>query len=91
MRNYKAARTATTRKARMGRAARLRGEGLSLRQIAAKQEVSYQTVLRDLRKWDEVHPEVSHATVTKLPPRGENVTPECDSANATILPLRRLA
>lgn len=91
MRTYRPARTATSRKARMGRAARLRAEGLSLRQIAAEQDVSYQTVLRDLRKWDEQQAKVSHLPVTKLPPRGENVTPGCDSDGATVLPLRRPA
>lgn len=51
-RTYKPKRTAALRKARMGRAARLRSEGKSLRQIAATQEVSHETVRRDLAAWD---------------------------------------
>jgi hypothetical protein len=73
----------------MLRAARLRGEGKSLREIGAEIGVSYQTVLRDLRKWDAEQAQVSHLPVSKLPPGGGNVTPGCDSENAAVLPLRR--
>lgn len=91
MRNYKPVKPKSGRQARMGRAARLRAEGLSLRQIAARQDVSRQTVLRDLREWDAQQAKVSHLPVTFSPPRGGNVTPGCDSPDATVIPLRRSA
>lgn len=94
MRTYKPVKPKSSREARRGRAARLRAEGLSLRQIAAKQDVSYQTVLRDLRDWDALHApsaQVSHIPVTKSPPGGGNVTAGCDSEDATVIPLRRPA
>lgn len=52
VRTYKPQRTAPSRKARMGRAARLRAEGKSLREIAEIQEVSHETVRRDLAAFD---------------------------------------
>jgi transposase len=94
MRTYKPVKPKSPRDARMRRAARLRGEGKSLRQIAAEQEVSYETVRRDLARWDELNApdaSVSHLPVTKTPPRGGNVTAECDSEDAAVIPLRRLA
>jgi transposase len=76
----------------MGRAADLRGEGLSLRQIAAKQGVSKDTVMRDLAAWDEQQEKVSHLPVSKLPPRGGNETAPRggnETPSAEIVPLRR--
>lgn len=93
-RTYKPQRTALSRKARMGRAARLRAEGKSLREIAGIQEVSHETVRRDLAAWDLKNAPVatvSHLPVTKAPPRGGNVTPGCDSEAATVTPIRRTA
>lgn len=93
-RTYKPKRTKLTRQARMGRAARLRAEGKSLRQIAAIQEVSHETVRRDLAAWDLQNAPsatVSHFPVTKTPPGGGNVTPGCDSEAATVIHLRKPA
>jgi hypothetical protein len=78
----------------MGRAARLRAEGKSLREIAALQEVSHETVRRDLAAWDLASAPVatvSHLPVTKMPPGGGNVTPGCDSGAATVIQLRKPA
>jgi hypothetical protein len=77
---------------RMLRAADLRAEGKSLRQIAAELEVHHETVRRDLKKWDAERAKVtklSHRAVAKMPPGGENATAECDS-EATVTPLRRM-
>jgi hypothetical protein len=93
-RTYKPVRPKAPREARMRRAARLRDEGKSLREIAAIQEVSHETVRRDLAAWDEKNAPaatVSHLPVTKTPPRGGNVTPECDSEAAPVLQLRKPA
>ena len=38
---------------RMARAARLRAEGKSLRDIGAELRISPATAMRDLRRWDE--------------------------------------
>jgi hypothetical protein len=89
MRTYKAVKPKAAQRARMRHVARLRAEGLSLRQTAMQVGVSYQTVLRDLRQWDTEQAKVSHLPVTKLPPGGGNVTPGCDSGDAQIVPLRR--
>lgn len=83
---------------RMAIAARLRAEGLSLRQIATRQHVSYQTVARDLARWDQegssMPPAIirlSRPAVTPAAPMGAtNVTPIRDSG-ADVIPLRRLA
>ena len=69
---------------RMLAAARLRDRGLSLRQAAGELAVSYETIRRDLARWDREHANVVPLTVTpsrhKSPPAGPDVTPECDSA-----------
>ena len=78
----------------MWRAARLRAEGRSLREIAAIQEISHETVRRDLAAWDEKNAPsatVSHLPVTKTPLEGWNVSAECDSEAASVIPLRKLA
>lgn len=78
----------------MKRAVRLRSEGKSLREIAAEQEVSYETVRRDLAEWDRRNAEaakVSQLPVTKMPQGGNGMTAECDSNAAPVIPLRRLA
>jgi hypothetical protein len=92
-RNYKPQRTALARKARMGRAAKLRAGGKSLREIAAIQEVSHETVRRDLAAWDlkNAVASVSHLPVTKAPPGGGNVTAECDGEAAPVINLRKPA
>jgi hypothetical protein len=74
---------------RMEAAARLRAEGLSLRQIAVKLAVSYETIRRDLAKRGAAQASVSHLPVKKTPPGGQFVTPGCDSANPNVIPLRR--
>jgi hypothetical protein len=89
MRTYKPKKAKATRSARMRHAARLRGEGLSLRQIAAQQGVSHDTVWRDLAAWDAQHARVSDLPVRKTPPGGGNLTPRSDSRDADIVPLRR--
>lgn len=93
-RTYKPKRTRLTRQARMGRAVRLRAEGKSLREIASIQEVSHETVRRDLARWDAKNrpvATVSHLPVTKMPPGGGNVTPGCDSHAAPVIELRKPA
>lgn len=80
-------------RARMFRAARLRTEGKSLRQIAAEMEVSHDTVWRDLKKWDAEQAKVTRLSdhaVRKTPPRGENLTPQSDS-HAPVTPLRKIS
>ncbi len=74
---------------RMAAAARLRAEGLSLRQIAVRLAVSHETVRRDLARRGEAQARLSHLPVTNLPRRGELVTPGCDSADSNVIPLRR--
>lgn len=61
---------------RMEAAARLRAEGLSLRQIAERLKVSKDTVARDL---------ASHSAVSKFPLRGAFETPD-ETGNETPLP-----
>ena len=73
---------------RMLRAVEMRAGGKSLREIAKELGCSYQTVLRDLRKWSAEQANVSHLPVTKMPPGGEKVTAGCDS-EASVIPLRR--
>jgi transposase len=80
---------------RMAVAVRLSAEGLSLRQTAARLSVSYQTVARDLARWEQVRSamplkivRLSRPAVTNVPPRGRNVTPRCDTG-ADVIPLRR--
>lgn len=58
---------------RIEAAVRLRGEGLSLREIAKRLKISHPTVMRDLAKWDERHERVVHLPGTNVPRRGENV------------------
>ena len=55
-RNRLERRRVPVRDKRMARAAKLRAEGKSLRQIAAELRVSHQTVSNDLARWDAEHP-----------------------------------
>jgi hypothetical protein len=63
----------------MTRAVELHAEGLSLRKIAARLNVTHQTVANDLARWDRERANVTPMTVKndrlKVPP---NLTPECD-------------
>lgn len=88
MRTYKP-RPPKYRRGRMLRAARLRGEGLSLRRIAAELSTSYETVRRDLAAWDAEQATVSHLPVTKVTPGGHGIDTPRDSEDARILPMRR--
>ena len=56
MRNYKRKHASQwrDRDRRMTLAARMRGAGMSLREIARELAVGHQTVIRDLRRWDEI-------------------------------------
>jgi hypothetical protein len=60
---------------RMSAAVGLRAEGKSLRAIAKELAVTHPTVLADLRKWDERHPNVVSLPVNRAgkscPARGE--------------------
>ena len=90
MRNYKRKPGRVNPDRRMARAVELRGEGLSLRQIAERLACSYMTAKRDLDRWDREHANVvplSHSPVTKSPRRGQDVTPECDSGETSIISL----
>jgi lambda repressor-like predicted transcriptional regulator len=81
----------------MAVAARLRAEGLSLRQIAARQSVCYQTVANDLARWDREHPampaeivRLSRSAVKNVTPGATDLTPDFDSGT-NVIPLRRPA
>ena len=80
---------------RMAVAVRLRAEGLSLRQIAARQYVHHQTVARDLARWETEHHRMplsiirlSLPGVANVPPRGKDATPGCDTG-ADVIQFRR--
>lgn len=90
MRTYKP--RPTYRRGRMLRAARLRGDGLSLRQIAAELEVHHDTVWRDLKSWDEEQKKVTRLSdrpVGMNAPGGHESDTQSDSDGARILPMRR--
>lgn len=81
MRNYKRKRPQqwADKDRRMTLAARLRGEGRSLREIGAELRISPATAMRDLRRWDEAQAaapaaapaNVFHLPVSTRPARGE--------------------
>ena len=96
MRTYKRKKT-LDKDRRMAVAVRLTHEGLSLRQVAARLSVSYQTVANDLRRWERTAAQMpleivrlSKPTVKNVPQRGGILTPEVDST-AHVIPLRRPA
>jgi lambda repressor-like predicted transcriptional regulator len=96
MRTYKP-RPQRDRDRRMAVAVRLHAEGLTLRQIAARQSVSYQTVANDLARWDREHAampaaiiRLSKPTVKNVTPGATDLTPGFDS-HANVIPLRRSA
>lgn len=76
---------------RMARAAELRAQGLSLRQVAERLSCHHDTIWRDLKRWDAIHrvSNVSDLPVGKVPQRGENPTPKSDSEPTNIIELRR--
>ena len=74
---------------RMEAAARLRAEGLSLRQIAERLGVSHDTAWRDLARWAESRSNVSDLPVRNTPPRGQFLTPGSDRTEPNVIPLRR--
>lgn len=80
---------------RMAAVARLRAQGLSLRQIAQQAAVGKSTVARDLARWDQEHPNVtplvSQKPVPNLPRGGDFGTPEWDSEPTNVIELRRRA
>lgn len=70
----------------MDLAVRLRAEGMSLRQAARMLGVSYETVRRDLARWDAARGnvvELSQRRVTTRPAGGRVVTPGCDRPRTT--------
>jgi len=73
---------------RMARAAELRAEGLSLRQIGERLACDAATVLRDLRRWERKHanvtPLVLQSPVAKSPHGGQFATPECNTDSNVI-------
>jgi predicted DNA-binding protein (UPF0251 family) len=92
VRRYKPVKPKSDQPVRMRHAVALREEGLSQRQIAAKQGVSQSTVRRDLAIWDAAQAKVSHLPESKMPPGGGNDSGGGggnDSLSAVILPLRR--
>jgi predicted DNA-binding protein (UPF0251 family) len=96
VRTYKP-KPAVDKDRRMAVAVRLTTEGLSLRQAAARLSVSYQTVARDLERWERERASMplaiirlSQPAVTKNAPGATDVTPRCDSG-ANVIPLRRSA
>jgi hypothetical protein len=75
---------------RMARAAELRAEGLSLRQIAERLACSYQTVANDIARWERDHENVvqlSNPAVKNSPRGGVNLTPDFDSADPNVISL----
>ena len=93
MRKYKRKRPRRWRDTnkRMVAAVRCRTRGLSLRQTAGRLAVSYETIRRDLARWDRDHANVVELvpeSVTNAchisPPGGQIATPECDSDSAVI-------
>lgn len=80
---------------RMQRAAKMRGEGKSLREIAQVLQVHHSTVAADLRKWDAEQAKVSDLPVGKNAPGGDESTTRSDSqpdtAGAAVLPFKRPA
>jgi len=74
---------------RMARAAELRAQGLSLRQIATRLSCHHDTIWRDLARWDAAHraSNVSDLPVGKVPPRGENPTSQSDSTGLEVISL----
>jgi transposase len=91
MRTYKP--RSTYRLGRMRRAAGLRAQGKSLREIARILHVHHDTVWRDLRRWDEEEANVTRLSdrlSEKTPPGVNNPTAGSDSA-ATVTPIRRRA
>jgi DNA invertase Pin-like site-specific DNA recombinase len=88
VRTYKRKRLRVDPDKRMAAAVGLRDEGLSLRQTAERLACSYQTVARDLQRWEQANANVvplSHSAVTKSPHGGQFVTPECDSGGTNIV------
>lgn len=76
---------------RMTDAVRLRGEGLSLRAIAAELVVDEATVRRDLARWERERPNVTplrHSAAAFSPGGGESPHPDA-AATGTVHPLRR--
>lgn len=75
---------------RRARAAELRDEGLSLRQIAERLSCTHTTVRRDLAQWDAANKNVvrlEHSAGTSLPPGGGNVPAECSDADPNVISL----
>lgn len=84
MRNYK--RKGKTpwpdKNKRMVAAVRKRAEGKSLREIAKDLGVNASTVLRDLRRWDEQHPNVLQMPVATRPAGGNVQRPDATAEDA---------
>lgn len=75
---------------RMARAAELRAEGLSRKQIAERLSCSIRTVFYDLKQWDALHSNVSPLCkdpMQKLPPGGENCIADLHSDQPNIISL----
>jgi len=75
----------------MADAARLRAEGLTLRQIAARLAVHHQTVANDLARWDRPSRNVvrlpSKTAVEKRIPGSEIRHPDSTAGNMASMPL----
>ena len=91
MRNYK--RKGKTpwpdKDKRMAAAVRKRAEGKTLREIGKELGVDAATVLRDLRRWDERHPNVLQMPVA-IRPQGGNVQRPDATAEDSVPRLRRV-
>lgn len=74
---------------RAAEAASLRDRGLSLREIAARQGVSYETVRSDLKRCDAIPQTVNFSCQVEAPGRSD-LTGESDSyPQADVIPLHR--
>jgi len=74
---------------RMAAAVRKRVEGKSLREIAKELGVNASTVLRDLRRWDDQHPNVLQMPVA-IRPLGGNVQHPNATPEVSVPKLRRV-
>lgn len=77
---------------RMSRVVELRAEGLSLRAIAARLDISDGTVRNDLARWDREHPanvtELRKPAAQNCPNGGTFARPDY-APDATVTPIRR--
>jgi transposase len=93
MRNYKRKPGRVNPDRRMARAAELRAEGLSQRQIAKRLSCDEKTIRNDLARWNRERPNVAllrNPSAEKPPRRGKNSAPEIRSETGNVVPLSHI-